>query len=781
MNKLLSQRTVAFLVFAFLCGSGIAEEPAKKGKDADPKIGLEKLDLPDEDAEREKKRDDRPAVGLPNGYRLQEADDVATPLKPLKPRSAAIDAKLDGLSWYMVGRLLDTNHRNAPRKSLESLRRAVKADPNAIEVYRSLIPLEVGLGNVAEALRLASKSVQLDPEDFESLQLLAQQAAKSGQLPEAIKLLEQAIKSSQIEKTSSEYVILNRSLGTLYAATGQKEQAADCYQIVFDAIKSPDKFSMDQRDKMALLNEPNSSYEFIGQIMVDANRLKPALEAFELAAKTSRLGAGSLSYNRARILFLSEKYDEALAELDKYFDAQRTSKQRLPYQLLADILAKLNRSDELIRRLETMAESDAQNPYLQYFLAEKLTDINELERARKIYDTILRNGGDASGYAGLARVLRKMQNSDDLLHALGRGFARGEDAIKDLEPEVKALTEDKTLVASLFESGRNFAKDGSLKFEESLLLAKIAAAISDAEISGEFYRQAIALNREGAQPNVLIQMDMAKMYFALRKYKLAIDAFNELLASRQLNELGQAICYWRLAQSLSNDNRPDEALEAIAKAIALEDENVEYRFWEAWIYSHAKRWDEAVVKYNQLINDFPDEKFWVLQSQFVLSNVYVQKKEMRKGEEILEKVLETNPDSSQANNDLGYLWADQGKNLEQAEKMIRKALAAEPDNGAYLDSLGWVLFKQGRTEEAIPPLEQATQKSQGGDGTIWDHLGDILLKANQIEKAVDAWKTGLKHLEDDSSQDTQLLERIQEKVKQHGSNTEPKPSDKDAP
>jgi Tfp pilus assembly protein PilF len=54
---------------------------------------------------------------------------------------------------------------------------------------------------------------------------------------------------------------------------------------------------------------------------------------------------------------------------------------------------------------------------------------------------------------------------------------------------------------------------------------------------------------------------------------------------------------------------------------------------------------------------------------------------MRKGEEILEKVLEVNPDNAQVNNDLGYLWADQGKNLERAEQMIRKALIASTERG----------------------------------------------------------------------------------------------------
>ncbi len=42
--------------------------------------------------------------------------------------------------------------------------------------------------------------------------------------------------------------------------------------------------------------------------------------------------------------------------------------------------------------------------------------------------------------------------------------------------------------------------------------------------------------------------------------------------------------------------------------------------------------------------------------------------------------LRQDPDDATVNNDLGYLYADQGKNLEKAEGMIRKALAEEPDN-----------------------------------------------------------------------------------------------------
>jgi tetratricopeptide (TPR) repeat protein len=276
-------------------------------------------------------------------------------------------------------------------------------------------------------------------------------------------------------------------------------------------------------------------------------------------------------------------------------------------------------------------------------------------------------------------------------------------------------------------------------------------------------------------------MEMAEMYLKQKKYRLAIEAYKETLATKQLNERGQSRNYFYLAQALAYDNRTDEALEAITKAINLDDDNEEFRYIEAWIYSHARRWDEAILKFEQLKEDFADKSNVVLLCQFSISNIYVQKGDIRKGEEILEKVMEVNPDNSQVNNDLGYLWADQGKNLEQAEKMIRKALAAEPENPSYLDSLGWVLFKLERYEEAVPPLEQATQRPMGSDATVWDHLGDTLLKLMRIEKAVEAWQTALEHSAEDAYTDTNLVERIKDKLKQQGASELPKPAEKGSP
>lgn len=720
-----------------------------------------------------------PATTLERGYTLQEGDEPALPLKPTKPLTAAEQVRNEALSWFMAGRLLET--RNEPRKALNAYRKAVAIDPGAIEVYRHLVPLEFRLDEVEAAVKSATKAVELDPNEYELLQMLAAQAAITGRLSDAIKHLEQAVKSPRIVRESPESVMLNKSLGILYSATGQIEKAADCYELIFDALGKPEKYKLDLRAKAKLLADPQTGYEKIGQVFLDAKRIKLASEAFDLAGKSGRVGAGNLNYNRARVLLISDKPDEALAELQKYFDKERSSKGRDAYQLLADILLKLNRGDELIAKLEALAEKDAHNIPLQYFLADRLVMANELEKAKKIYETALQNGGDASGYIGLARVLRKLQKTDDLLDLLGRSLTRlGPDGLAQLELELKALSEDKQLVDLLMASGRTQAKaePSLLTFEKSFLLAGIAKACERTDDAVEFYRHAIRLGKERAPD---LYRELGNALLQAKRYGDAVALFKEALNERKLAG-SKPDFYSMLARAQVLDGDAKGAIESVGEALKLEPNDVGHLFDEAWIYSHSRQWNQAIPRLEKLIADNAANKRAQRLFHFQLSNIYVQKGEFRKGEEILEKIFETDPEDTQLNNDLGYLWADQGKNLDKAEQMIRKALAAEPDNGAYLDSLGWVLFKLGKHQEAIGPLEQAVKKNTGGDATLWDHLGDVQLKLMQLDKALESWQKSLKSAESDKYGDPQLIERLKDKLKQHAPQPkQPKPAQPGSP
>ncbi|MBX3733133.1 MAG: tetratricopeptide repeat protein [Verrucomicrobiae bacterium] len=109
----------------------------------------------------------------------------------------------------------------------------------------------------------------------------------------------------------------------------------------------------------------------------------------------------------------------------------------------------------------------------------------------------------------------------------------------------------------------------------------------------------------------------------------------------------------------------------------------------------------------------------------------------------LRRALEVDPDFDEAQNHLGYLWAERGENLDEALQLIERAVAADPENPAYLDSLGWVLFKLERPAEALPWMEKAVQFLPEPDATVYDHLGDVLEALGRPDEARAAWEKSL--------------------------------------
>jgi tetratricopeptide (TPR) repeat protein len=720
----------------------------------------------------------RTATAAPE-LRLQEADDVIVPLVPKTPRTPADQNKLEAMTRFAKGRLLE--QRGQAKEALEEYFKAAELDPEAIEIYRSLVPLAIELDRVDDAMRYAIKAAELDPDDFDLQLRIGAQFAAQQDYATALKYLEQSLKSSRLNRKSPPYVMLNIELGKLYQVTGQPKKAAEAYAVVFDAIRNPQKYELDFRARTALLSNAQTSYERIGQVLMDGGQMELAWEAFEAAAKANRASAGNLTFYRARIQLLSDKPEDALTELQKYFDDQRQSKGREAYQLLAEILKKLNRSDELVGRLEALAEKDPRNNHLQYAYADTLMEAGELERARDVYEAALKGGGDAAGFLGLAGVLRRMKRADELLDVLGRGLSKlGQEGLDEFDTELKAVVADPALVDALMAAGRSQSKADppQLSFEESYLLAKVAAELKRYDDASEFFKLAVSLDMDR---RVLAYRDWAELLMDADKYAEAAEVYAEALKIKLPLEL-KARFHLGLTQAHEMAGQTEKALEAVAEARREFPQVPLFEFQEGWIYYHSRQFDEAIKRFEQVMSSHPQVKDIVRRCQFSLSAIYVQQGEIRKGEEILEVVYKDEPNDPSVNNDLGYLYADQGKNLEQAEKMIRLAVKAEPENAAYLDSLGWVLFKVGKVQEAVEPLEKAASMQSGGDGTIWEHLGDCYQRLNQLDKAVSAWEKAQAKATVEKHPDEKLIERLKTKLTEHRPKVgTPKPATSDKP
>jgi len=203
-----------------------------------------------------------------------------------------------------------------------------------------------------------------------------------------------------------------------------------------------------------------------------------------------------------------------------------------------------------------------------------------------------------------------------------------------------------------------------------------------------------------------------------------------------------------LADLLGDTGKVDQALEILNKVIKNEPDNAGYKFVLGGMLTKFGRNDEAVKVFQDIIKRFSSNDEVVKLAHSNLSSIYVNQGDYAKGEAELEILFQKTPDDPGVNNDLGYLYADQGKNLEKAESMIRKAVQEEPDKPAYLDSLGWVLFKRGKAKESLEPLMKAVElqklEEKKGiappDATIREHLGDVYLHLQEVDRARQIWE-----------------------------------------
>ncbi|MBQ18908.1 MAG: hypothetical protein CMJ65_17510 [Planctomycetaceae bacterium] len=711
---------------------------------------------------------------FPSGYKQQLFDDPALPLNPKRTidKNSSLGRRM-ARAWYMTGR-----YRMAKgdlKGGLAAFQQAVKHDGSQVAIYRDMLQVALRLNQVDDAVGYARKAVSLNPDDYQLLRWLSRQMIRQQKLAEAIQLMEQARKSKSIDQKSAIYVSVMRDLGLMYVGTGKQKAAAECFGVVFDSLQKPRSYNLDERTRRALLADPNTSYERMGQVFLAAGLTDRAVQAFRAAAKNGQGNPATLGYNLAQVFHETKRFDEALVELEKYFAKKQSSKGRSAYELLGRILEGLDKSQELIGRLEKMVGQDPENPVLQIFLADQYVAADRLDQATALYEKGVAKAKPRdreAGYWGLAVLHRRKARAAALLEALGQAVdVRGD--LKRLDKELKAVAADKGLGKQVLDEAVRQAKDNQAKaaFSRRFVAARLAVQSKDKMQAVTLLKWGLASQKSvmAVKDRLLLDQfrrhidDLARTLMVDENYTSASGLLRSAADDKTLGVF-KAQFLFQLSQSYEFDGKTEEALATIGEARQTSNHPL-LHYQEAWIYYHAHQWKKAVPLFEQVIKQFPKETSVVRRCQFSLSNIYVQQGDIRKGELVLEKVFSEDPENPSVNNDLGYLYADQGKKLKQAEQMIRRALKAEPENSAYQDSMGWVLFKLGRYKAALEFLEKSSAGRDGADATILEHLGDCLDKLKQADKAVEAWKQALKLAREDKRPDAKLIKRIEQKLK----------------
>lgn len=757
-----------FSAIFFLSTAVPADEVKPDGKKPDaakPDETKQDAAKPDEKKPDEKKPDEtKPEDAKPakRGYQLQSLDEPALPFEPVKGRDEATQRNLDATSWFLTGRLLMI--REQYKEALEALQKSVELNPNRPETYRGLIEVSQHLGDAKQVLEYARKIVELDPDDFGLLRSLGLQMAREGKLAEAVQYLEDARKSTKLKPKSGFFVLINRDLGVIYEVAGEADKAADCYEVVFDGLQNPQDFALDTRTLQELQRNAATSYEHIGQVFLKADRLDKARKALEVGLADKNRRPGGLNLSLAEVYHRSKEHDKALEQLEIFFGS-KVARGKTPYRLLQEVMRAMNKEGDLLKRVEELAKESPRNEDLQFFLAEAYVGFKRLDDAEKIYRDSLNNDADGEAYLGLAIIYRQQGKSKELLDNLTQTLEQQKDLVKvaeSFEAEMKAIKEDDQLLAALVQIVREETKNNPVpvQFTRIMLVAQLTGQAEQFDVSTELFR--LALQADGSKAE-LVFAGLAEMLVEAERYAAAADVYQEAInhPRAQGNKINNLLA---MAFTLEMAGKTKEALVALAQSRELlPGGNPIFDYREAWIYYHSNQLDIAVQKFEAFLTAFPSDRF-ARQAKFSLSAIYVKLGDTVKGEKILEEFLAENPEDPGVNNDLGYLYADQGKNLEKAKTMIEKAVKAEPDNAAYLDSMGWVLFKLGEIEKATEWLEKASNAENGSDPTIWEHLGDCQHRLKKLDEARKSWEKALELTKDDANPDQVLADRLKDKL-----------------
>jgi tetratricopeptide (TPR) repeat protein len=733
------------------------------------------------------------------------------PPKLLVPKQAATKQERDrreSLYRFVYGRLCEREDRWL--EAQKAYAEAAELDPQAAALYKAQLPLLIALERPKDALAAARKVVERDSNDYEVWAILGRLHKAMGHYAEARQALEHGLKAAGLDEQPELAQQLNYDLGALYEVDQQYAPAADAYTRSAQLLDHPDVIAEHAGvGKELVLQKAAETYERIGELYRKARKWEQAMAAYAKAQERAPLRAERLHYNLAQIAAEMGDDPRAIVHLDAYLRTQPLGVEA--YEMKITVLRRTMQEGAIVPWLEQAAKRDAYNVGLQLLLARECGGARQMGRAEQIYRSVadtspsteLYRGwlrlylGDSGG-AGMAVGLKQL---DQTVARAANKSQPDNSATQQAKAMITALREDGELAQAVVASAHKVVGQGvPLRVETLQVLAVLAEKHHQLTEAERLYRG--ALKQITPEAETLVYGGLLRVLARARRLEAQLEVCEGGLSGNAAQGLPKAqatspvLFLTEKARALAGLRRHDEAVQAAdrALAVAAEDNKLLVRVLRVRLLVMATRHADAEKECQALLKQYtqPAE---TLEIRYLLSHVYTAAKQHARAEEQLQLVLEADPDNATANNDLGYLWADQNKNLAQAEEMIRRAIEAdrrqrrpggpglpgEPgapgpivptsatlaeDNAAFVDSLGWVLYRRDKVEEARKELERAAHLPDGEDPVIWEHLGEVYHHLGRAAEARHAWEHALRLYEQgDRRVDEDRCRELREKLK----------------
>jgi len=256
-------------------------------------------------------------------------------------------------------------------------------------------------------------------------------------------------------------------------------------------------------------------------------------------------------------------------------------------------------------------------------------------------------------------------------------------------------------------------------------------------------------------------------------FNLSLVAENQYL-NKEYNKAGKTLkkfnnkndifYFWyrikKEAQILAKKKGENESLNFIVSEFKkIDSPNKKIIFDMANFYKNFKKYEEAIIFYTKLIDEFNDNLDIKKDILYRRGGSYERIKEYSKSDEDLLHSLRIDPDDAYVLNYLAYSWLERDYKINQAIEMLETAYSLKSNDPYIIDSIGWAYYLTNDYIKAEKFLKRAVELMPD-DSIVNDHYGDILWKLNRKIQARYFWSNVLK-MED---VDEEMLNKINKKI-----------------
>jgi tetratricopeptide (TPR) repeat protein len=208
-----------------------------------------------------------------------------------------------------------------------------------------------------------------------------------------------------------------------------------------------------------------------------------------------------------------------------------------------------------------------------------------------------------------------------------------------------------------------------------------------------------------------------------------------------------------LARAFEYRHENSEAEYQLHKLLVLDSKDRDAALNLAGMLTQEKKYSEAVAVLERALETAPDS----IPIQLQLGFADVRNGQSDKGLALLQKALMAESDETRSSSELNsvaYTLAELNAGMDVAQQYAEKSvklldaqsLTASGSEafrntatlGATWDTQGWIHFKQGQYEKALPYLKSAWLLSQRAE--VGDHLGQLYAKLGRKQEAAETYR-----------------------------------------